>query len=66
MARVRLNKRGEIVLTISEHEARMAGDAIAEVIRRHNLGMDGATGGVLRAIDRGIKRVTARHTESKE
>ena len=56
MARVRLNKRGEIVLTLSEHEARMAGDALDETIHRHSLGMDGTSGVVMRAIDRGISR----------
>lgn len=59
MARVRLNKRGEIVLTLTEHEARMAGDALGETIHRHNLDAKGSTAGVMRAIDRGIKRFAA-------
>ena len=66
MARVRLNKQGEIVLTLSEHEARMAGDALGEAIHRHNLGVKGATGAVLSAIDRGIKRAAARPEEASD
>jgi len=54
--RVRLNKRGEIVLTLSEYDARMAGDALAETIQKHALTADGGTARVLRAIDRGLKR----------
>lgn len=56
MARVRINKAGEIVLTISKHEARMTGDALAETIKKHSLGKDGTSAVVMRAIDRGISR----------
>ena len=64
MARVRLNKKGEIVLTLTEHEARMAGDALGETIHRHNLGVKGTTGDVMRAIDRGLTRAVARSSST--
>ena len=60
MARVRLNKRGEIILTLSQFEARMAGDALGETIHRHSLHAKGVSATVMRAIDRGIKRAAAR------
>lgn len=65
MARVRINKRGEIVLTISDYEARMAGDALGESIARHNLGKDGVTATVMRAIDRGLARHKAAGQEGE-
>ena len=58
MARVRLNKQGEIVLTLSRFEARMTGDALDEAIHRHHLTKHGMSWAVMRAIDRGIKRAT--------
>lgn len=68
MARVRINKKGELVLTISVHEARMTGDALSETIAKHNLGTGGTTGDVMRAIDRGLSRVPApvAHAEARE
>jgi len=56
MARVRFNKKGLIVLTISVHEAQMAGDALAESMAKHGLDKDGTTGKVLAAIDRALAR----------
>jgi hypothetical protein len=63
MARIRQNKNGELVLTLSVYEARMAGDALAETIQRHHLTPDGGTATVLRAIDRGLKRHAERKAE---
>jgi hypothetical protein len=56
MARVRINKKGEIVLTLSAYEARMTGDALAETIAKHNLGKSSTSATVMRAIDRGLSR----------